>query len=225
MRSGSWVRAAFTMSALVCGLAAGASPAGAEPYEHKGTFLMGGGFNNPVGTAHQYLNSSGTIMFGGGRNIFDHFALEVEYTHNWLAVDPDVLDRAATDSTEIAGTNASLWSVTLNGVLRFGDLDDNIPWITFGAGYYKRNIQLTQATYTYVPPVWDPWWGWVGGGWVPGETIVGSRADVGLGFNVGIGFDFPIESNGVLFVEARYHRAFLPGVEPQIVPVMAGLRW
>lgn len=99
-----------------------------------------------------------------------------------------------------------------------------VPWITGGGGYYKRNLLLTQNALVYYPPIYDPWWGWIDGGWGPGEAIVGQRSTSGFGFNVGAGLDFPIEGGASLFFEARYHQAFLDGVDIQIVPVTAGVR-
>ncbi|HTO90152.1 MAG TPA: outer membrane beta-barrel protein [Candidatus Sulfotelmatobacter sp.] len=197
-------------------------------YQHKGTFVLGGGMNAPVGEINPYLNSSGSFYFGGGRNLNRRFALQVEYTHNWLAVDDAVIQRAADetqDSTQIQNAHASLWSVTLNGVLRFREDTDVVPWITAGGGYYKRNLILTANALVYYPPIWDPWWGWIDGGWGPGQAVVGQRASSGFGFNVGGGIDFEIENGASLFLEARYHMAFMDAVNMQIVPVMAGIRW
>jgi hypothetical protein len=194
-------------------------------YDHRGTFEMAGGVNAPVGAAAPYLNSSGTFFFGGGRNLNRKFALQIEYTHNWLSVDQSVIDRANADGDTVSNAHASLWSVTLNGVMRFREDTDIVPWITAGGGYYKRNLQLTQTALVYYPPVWDPWWGWIDGGWGPGEAIVGERASTGFGFNVGFGIDMAIEAGTSLFIEARYHEAFLEGVNVQLVPVSAGIRW
>ena len=215
--------AALVLLALVANLGIGASVASAQSY-HRGTFLMGGGFNAPVGETNQYLNSSGTFFLAGGRNINQKFALQVEYTHHWLAIAPEVLDRALTDTTQIQDAHASLWSVTLNGVYRFGE-SDIVPWVTAGGGYYKRNIQLTQAALVYYPPIFDPWWGWMDGGWGVGEAIVGQRQTAGYGFNAGFGVDFEIDGGTFLFLEARYHHAVLDGVDMQLVPISAGVRW
>jgi opacity protein-like surface antigen len=213
----------FGVVALVVVTAAPAFPQG---YLYKkGTFVMGGGMNSPVGETNPYLNSSGTIYFGGGRNFGRTWGLEVEYTHNWLAVDPAVLTRASTESTQVQNAHASLWSLTLNGIYRFGQTSEIVPWVTAGGGYYKRNIQLTQNALVYIPPIWDPWWGWIDGGWTTGESILGERTASAFGINVGGGFDFGIEGNAKLFIEARYHYVPMDGVNMQIIPVMAGVRW
>jgi len=223
MRSGSRVLvAAVLVAPVVLALASTTAFAG---YRHQGTFVMAGGITTPVGETNPYLNSSGSFFFGGGRNINQRFAVEVEYTHNWLAVDPVVIEMAQSDSTQLQDVHASLWSVTLNGILRFNEDSDIVPWITAGGGYYKRNLQLTQAALIYYPPIFDPWWGWIDGGWSTGEAIVGQRSATGIGYNVGFGIDLEIEQGTSLFLEVRYHQAFMDGVDMQIVPVMAGVRW
>jgi len=225
MRSQSSALVSVVLLALVAILSSSSAMAQSAHYYHRGTFMMGGGVNSPVGEANPYLNSSGTFFFGGGRNVSQRLGIQVEYTHNWLAIAPEVIDHALADGDSITGTHASLWSVSLNGVFRFGPENDFVPWVTGGAGYYKRNLQFTQTALVYYPPIWDPWWGWVDGGWGPGEAIVGEHAGDGWGYNVGFGVDLAIEGGASLFIEARYHQAFLPGVDLQIVPVSAGIRW
>jgi len=218
------VRAFVILAILSAALPIGATSAFAGSYLHKGTFAMGGGFNAPVGEVNPYLNSSGTIYFGGGRNLNRANALMVEYTHNWLSVAPEVIDRAQSDSTNFQDVHASLWSITLNLLHRFHAESDIVPWVTAGGGYYKRNLLLTQNALVYYPPIWDPWWGWIDGGWGPGEAITGQRASSGFGFNVGGGVAFEIEGAS-LFLDARYHMAFMEGVNMQLIPIMAGVRW
>jgi hypothetical protein len=223
MRFANVVRAFAVLAITISAGAIGAKGAGAAPY-HKGTFAMGGGINTPVGEVNPYLNSSGTIYFGGGRNINRANALMIEYTHNWLSVAPEVIERAQTDSTTFQDVHASLWSIDLNLLHRFNADSDIVPWVTAGGGYYKRNILLTQNALVYYPPIFDPWWGWIDGGWGPGEAVTGQHTSSGFGFNVGGGIDFDIEGAS-LFLDARYHMAFMDGVNMQIVPIMAGVRW
>lgn len=225
MRSRSMLPAAAAISWIAVLMPALAMAEASDYYDHKGTFALGGGWNQPAGSTTQYLNSSGSFYFAAGRNLGSRLALQGEFTHNWLTIDPDVLQRASNDSVQITGSSARMWSVTLNAVFRFKGRTGAIPWVTGGVGYYKRSIELTTATQTYVPPVWDPWWGWIDGGWVPGESIVGERNDAGTGFNLGFGVDFPIDGGTLLFVEARYHHAILDEQDMELVPIMAGLRW
>jgi len=224
MRS-SWLRWSSPAIAGAWLVLAAASAAAGPYYSRQGTFAVGGGFNNPVGGDNQYFNSSGSMNVIVGRHINPHFTLQGEWTHNWLGIDPQVLQQASSDSISFDNAYASMWSITLNGVLRARSEGDVIPWVTAGFGYYKRNLELTQTAYVYYPPVWDPWWGWVDGGWGPGEVLSGQRSTAGMGFNVGGGIDLPIEGGASIFIDVRYHMAFLDGVDMQLVPIMAGLRW
>jgi len=225
MRSASSARVILVSASVMSMLAVGVWPASAGSYDHRGTFVAAGGINSPVGESNPYLNSSGSFYFGGGRNLNRANALMVEYTHNWLSVAPEVIDRAQTDSTTFQDVHASLWSITLNLVHRFNAESDIVPWLTAGGGYYKRNILLTQNALVYYPPIFDPWWGWIDGGWGPGEAITGQHTSSGFGFNVGAGIDLGIEGGASLFLDARYHMAFMDGINMQIVPIMAGVRW
>jgi Outer membrane protein beta-barrel domain len=216
-----------SLPALTFVLAVFLTPAAARAgqYDHEGTFVIGGGVSTPVGEGNPYLNSSGSFYFGAGRNLNRKFALQAEYTHHWLAIDQSVIDHAQSDSVQITDAHASLWSMTLNGVFRFNPDGDFVSWVTAGGGYYKRNLILTQNVLVYYPPIWDPWWGWIDGGWGPGESIVGKRQASGFGFNVGFGIDIPIERGTSLVLETRYHHAFMDKLDMQLVPVMVSLRW
>jgi len=227
MRSTSSARGSVFAAVLMLAMATASVPSARAQthYFHKGTFAMAGGVNAPVGEVNPYLNSSGTIYFGGGKNLNRANALMIEYTHNWLAVAPEVIDRAQNDSTTFENVHASLWSVNLNLLHRFNPDTDVVPWITFGGGYYKRNILLTQNALVYYPPIFDPWWGWIDGGWGPGEAVTGQHTSTGFGFNVGGGIDLAMEGGASLFLEARYHMAFMNGVDMQLIPIMAGVRW
>ncbi len=224
MRNGNLPRVAVLAIALL-GIVATSHPASAAGYYRKGTFFAGGGFNFPAGETADYLTSSGSMVIGGGRNLTEATALQVEWTHNWLGIAPEVLDRASSDSVHFDNAYASSWSVTLNLVRRLNPKNDVVPWVTGGVGYYKRNLQLTQNVSVYYPPIWDPWWGWIDGGWGPGEAITGQREAYGFGFNVGVGLDMEIDSGASLFIDARYHQAFTDGVDVVLVPIMAGIRW
>lgn len=197
----------------------------ATNYYRKGTFSIGGGFNQPVGDMSNYLNSSGSMMIAGGRRLGPSNVIQVEWNHHWLGIKPEVLDRAESDSVQFDNAYASNWSVTLNFVRKFNAGGDYVPWITGGAGYYKRNLQITQNALVYYPPIWDPWWGWIDGGWYPGEAITGAREANGFGWNAGLGIDLTIDAGASLFVDFRYHEAVLNGVDTKIIPLMFGVRW
>ena len=51
MRSGSMARRAMVLLGLAAGLTPAAAMAATGTYYHRGTFMMGGGVNTPVGEA------------------------------------------------------------------------------------------------------------------------------------------------------------------------------
>jgi len=219
----------LSIIAIALALAVTSIPRGAAAessyYLRKGTFAMGGGFNLPAVDTDEFFNSSGVFHMAGGRHLNPATTIQVEWNHNWLAIAPEVLDRANSDSLQFDNAHSSMWSITLNLLRRINPEGEIVPWIGGGAGYYKRNILITQNALVYYPPIWDPWWGWIGGGWVPGEAVTGERSDSGFGFNVGLGIDMSIEGGASLFVDARYHHAAMPGVDMDIIPITFGVRW
>ena len=219
------VRFAAVASVVLAVIGAVSPASAAGGYYRKGTFAVGGGFNFPVSTLDTYLNSSGTLYIAGGRNLNQKWTVQAEWTHNWLAIDPTIFNKVESDSVQFDNVYASQWSMTLNLVRRFNSDGDIVPWITGGGGYYKRNLQITQNTMVYFPPIYDPWWGWIDGGWAPGEAITGKREASGPGFNVGGGIDMSIESGASLFIDIRYHQANMKGVNMTYIPVTVGVRW
>ena len=225
MRATQFRLATSVATLLAVGIVLFAGTASAGNYYRKGTFVAGGGFNNLTGKSDDYFNGGGTLILAGGRTLNEKTTIQVEYTHNWLGIDPEVIARAQSDSVQFDNAYASMWSLTLNGVYRIKPSGDIVPWVTGGIGYYKRNLVITQTALYYSPPIYDPWWGWVDGGWYEGEAVTGSRATSGFGYNVGAGLDFGIESGAALFIEARWHHADLDGVAMDVIPVSFGIRW
>jgi Outer membrane protein beta-barrel domain len=223
MKSAGGQRIALAL--LVCAGLLTAATASAGGYFRRGTGFIAGGITNPTGDINEFLNTSGVIAFAVGRHVSPKMSMQVEWTHNWLSVDPLVLERANSDSITFDNAYSSLWSVTLNSVYRFNPGGDNVPWVTGGIGFYKRNVQITQNALVYIPPYWDPWWGWLGGGWVPGEVITGNRESGAFGYNIGFGIDMEIEHHTSLFLDVRFHHAFTEGIDTMVIPVMAGFRF
>lgn len=210
---------------LVCAALLVTAASGPANAQRQGTFVLGGGVNIPVSEEANYLKDGGTMFVAGGRRLSDHNTIQVEWNYNWLSVQPEVIERAQSDSVQLDNAYAHSWSITLNYLRHINPHGNIKPWFTGGAGYYKRTLEITQTALFYYPPVWDPWWGWIGGGWAPGEVITGSRDASGFGVNVGGGIDLAIDSGAALFVEARYHFASLDGVDITMVPILFGIRW
>jgi hypothetical protein len=94
---------------LTFGALTNAVDASAGGYTRRGTFAFAGGVTNPSGDINEFTNSSGVIHFAAGRHISRTHTLQIEWTHNWLSIDPAVIDRAATDSASIDNAYASMY--------------------------------------------------------------------------------------------------------------------
>jgi hypothetical protein len=117
-------------------LIAAAAPASADDYDHQGTFALRGGWNNPTGTSGDYFTGGGTIFFAGGKHLTESTALQIEYAHHWMGIEPSAIQRANSDSPQVENAYASMWSVTLNALYRRNPRRDVVPWLTGGIGYY-----------------------------------------------------------------------------------------
>ncbi len=92
-----------------------------------------------------------------------------------------------------------------------------------GVGGAWRRIELTQTV--GVPGFFcDPWWGFCGGGYVPGDAVVSSNDVTRFAWNAGVGLSIATGYGQSWFVEARYDR--IETDRPTIfVPIRVGFRF
>ena len=70
----------------------------------------------------------------------------------------------------------------------------------------------------------DPWWGYCYAGVVAGDLVVASKSNTKMGLNVGIGVEFPLQSESSWFIEARYH--WINGDKPtEFIPIQIGFKF
>ena len=210
-------------SVCLCVALASASPAHAQ--SHRGHFGASGGVTPPVSTLSDYTDPGWHVRFGGGYNLSNNFTIGVDYNYNGLDTDDRVYSQSVFDSIPGLAVDVHYWSINLNAMYSFFKDHDIFPNIIGGVGFFNRTVELSTPSAIYIPPYWDPWWGWVGGGWTTAQQILGSDSQGGFGANVGFGLNIKIDGGAVLFAEARYQHAWLEGVDIDAIPVSFGVRW
>ena len=115
-------------------------------------------------------------------------------------------------------TGGGIWSTKTQGRVDF--------YVSAGAGWYRRSIELRNPTTAYFPPTCNPWWYWcTPGGLIPAEEIVGSDTQNKVGANGGIGLTFALANDSQIYLEVKYHWMDTKEEATTWVPVTVGYRW
>jgi hypothetical protein len=183
--------------------------------------FAGGGFTPVTGTLGNRLDTGWNVLVGGGYKFTNRVGANVEFQYHGLGVQNHVLNEL-----QVPNGNAHVWSIGLSPIIMLRPSESRFsPYVTAGGGYYRRTVEFTEPTSTFIN-IFDPWWGWIGPVEVPANRVLGRVSRGGPGFNVGGGFAVRLgESNTQFFAEARYHYASTTGAITRMVPVTLGLRW
>lgn len=96
-------------------------------------------------------------------------------------------------------------------------------YVMAGVGGAYRDIDLTQ-TVAFRGFFCDPWFGFCGDGFFPGNVLIQREETTRFAWNAGVGVEFPLYNGQSWFVEARYER--LQTDQPtEFIPIRVGLRF
>ncbi|MBI4902117.1 MAG: outer membrane beta-barrel protein [Acidobacteria bacterium] len=210
----------FKMSYL-CGVGAVifASPCLAQ-ITNRLTFGAGAGFTSPVRWSENRLDTGFNFMAHAGMNVSPRIGARIEFGYNQLGISSAVLQ-----SIGVPSGSARVYSLTLNPEIRLNPKGRFDAYATFGGGYYRRTVELTQPTVAIVT-AFDPFYGVFFPIGVPAEQVLDSYSQNKGGLNVGGGVAFRFREDGraQFFAETKYHYIFTSG-RTTLVPVTFGVRW
>lgn len=192
--------------------------------EHKFNFNVGGGVGIPIGTTGDLAGTSGNLVIGGGYNFKPAFGFVGEFM--WHNLPPT---NTLLNSVSSRDGSARLYSLTGNFIVRVGKQRRLGAYVIGGGGWYHRSWEITAPT--VVPgTVCLPSYFWLGlacvNGLVPANAVLHDGSANGGGVNIGGGITLGREGPGPKFyTEVRYHRAFLPHFDTEVLPVTFGIRW
>lgn len=187
----------------------------------KYTFLVGGGFNLPVGDTHFYETTGWGFQVGGGRNFsktlgvllqfdYDHFGLQSatvaneQYIYNYCTTADYNADECApvgepssSNITPISGNN-HIWSFTLDPTFTIPTEGSLGAYAVVGAGFYHKvtnftTPETTEECYYFCEEVEE-------------NATFDHYTSNAVGFNGGLGvtWKFAKFSSEKFYAEARY---------------------
>ena len=177
---------------------------------NKYTFVVGGGFTQPLGNTWHYLTPGYGFQFGGGRNFnrnlalllqfdYDHFGFTGQTLTNQTTIynSPNVYGAGAVSSL---GGSSHVWSFTVDPTFTLFSGEGLGAYVVAGVGFFHKTANFTvPTTGTYC----DPYYGCFQ--YAANQTIDKYTSNA-PGFDGGFGLTYKFSrfSNERFFVEARY---------------------
>jgi opacity protein-like surface antigen len=190
----------------------------AEPTGWTFEFTAGAGI--PTGDLSSRLTTGWDVDVGAGYQFNSVLGLLGELGFGRLGIPSDLLQQL-----QAPDGRGKVWSLTLDPVIRFALTRRFDGYVTGGAGWYRRTVELTAPT-TQVIDVVDPLYGDLGPVYIPTDQVLSSTTRTSFGGNVGGGLSLPLGDTGAsAFIDVRYHRAPTISRTTSIVPVTFGIRW
>jgi opacity protein-like surface antigen len=185
-----------------------------------------GGYSETVGTTADYLQ--GGYLFGGGFSVTPSPDAPIDLRFDASYSDhkaSEYLQSVGQQNTNIAidGGDASIWSVTANGVLHFPIAYGVRGYGIAGVGSYHTRVELTQSAAFGGGYNCDPFSGYCDGGY-GGAAVVATQGVTKFGWNAGVGVEFKLPYRGSWFIEARYHR-ISTNTPIEFIPIEVGYRF
>jgi len=188
------------------------------------SWMINGGFTPTVGTTSDYLKDGWTL----GTGVLIHpdssspFGVQFDLSYSDFNATNKLIQLGQSQSFRTDGGRGDVWSLTAAGRYTMPG-DGAHGYGLLGLGAYHRYVELTQ-TALGTGYICDPWWGYCYPGLVVGDVIVANKSNTKLGFNVGVGVEFPVAGSSAWFLEARYH--WIDGSKAtEFIPIQVGFRF
>jgi len=147
--------------------------------------------------SHADINSDWGLGFGGGYNVNDNFQINGTFTWAYRSYEATIVQSDGASKKYNNFMDSA--TLSMNGV--FYLLKGNItPFVSGGVGftYVDTNIPTSpSSTVCY----WDPWWGYVCGGYAPTKT------ENDLSYNAGVGVRYDV--NRKFGMQAGYYKMWI----------------
>ena len=185
------------------------------------------GFNQPVGQTSDLLQGGGYAV-GGGFSYkpqrSNPLSLRVDFSYTDNRATRQLLDSGAQQAqAEVDDGHGYFASLTANAVYQVPFGRGVRGYGIAGIGVYHADISLTQRV-LYGGTYCDPYWGYCYPGLAAGDLVVAQQTTTKLGWNAGVGVEFPRYYGQAWFIEARYNR--IEASTPiEYIPITIGYRF
>jgi opacity protein-like surface antigen len=172
----------------------------AQSETHHFTANAGGGFTTSTGRLSNDLDYGGNLEVGAGFNFNQFLGVLGTFSFQGLGVTRSALNRL----NEPDG-NARVYTLTVDPKISF-PLGSRVSlYVLGGGGWLRRTVQFTQPVLEPTLII-DPWWGYVGPGFIPANQVLGSVSQNAGVWDIGGGVNIPLPRSGwKLYVQARYY--------------------
>ncbi len=184
-----------------------------------------GGYGITTGRTADYLDSGWTIGTGVTiRPAPGPFSLRADLAFSRFGATNQLISLGETQNqTHIDDGFGDMVNFDLDAVLDIPLGPYARGYLMAGAGGAYRRIDLTQ-TVGFGGYFCDPWYGYCGVGFGPGDVLVQREETTRFAWNAGVGVEFPLYRGQSWFIEARYTRMETP-VPTEFIPVRVGFRF
>jgi opacity protein-like surface antigen len=199
-----------------------ASPALAQPIKDKVlTFSIGAGYSVPYDLVDDFfdggLGVDFSVIYMPRRG---HFGAWGGLGYAGLDVNDETLELIGVNDGDMriwSLQGGGIWSTRTTKMFNF--------YVTAGAGWYHREIDLVNPALEVVPGWCSPWWDYCNpASVVQTEDFVGKNRENNWGYNAGIGVTFTLKNKSQIYVDLRFN-SIQTDVETEFVPFVVGYRW
>ncbi len=185
------------------------------------------GLSQPTGPTSDLLQGGGYAV-GGGLAYTPQpggpFSLRTEFNYADHKATHQLIDNGQQQTGyEVDDGHGTFTSLTVNAVYKVPIGGGARAYGIAGLGAYHSDVSLTQRVLvggTYC----DFYWGFCYPGVAAGDLVVASQATTKLGWNAGLGVEFPLAYGQAWFIEARFNR--IEATKPiDYVPITVGFRF
>jgi opacity protein-like surface antigen len=178
-----------------------------------------------TGRSSSFLNTGWTV--GGGvtyrHQPQDRFALQLDLGYSAYSASRTLVDLGQQKlQYSIDGGHGDVWALTLAGKYTLPLTHKMNGYALLGIGGYHESLQLTETG--IFGGVVCNYWGYCYVVAADGDITVASKSLTKLGWDVGLGLEFPLRGRSSWFIESRYH-SVLGEKSIEYLPLQIGYRF
>lgn len=183
------------------------------------SFVIDGGFTQPVGNTGRHLDDGWNVGTGAGVNFNKYVGAMVDVNYNSFGINSATLANIG-----VPGGDVHVFAATLDPIVHLTPRSHFDLYVTGGGGIYHRYQQFTAPTVASTFG-FDPFFGFFPAV-VPATQILSSYSVNKPGVDFGAGIALGSKWHGKFFAEARYNRIFMGNnLHTDYIPVSFGFRW